>query len=127
MTATYEDRRAATVTVMSALADTDYHYELKIDRALSIISLLMYELTEFELRELLVDAGIDLSNGDELEVVKLFTTWFVGAGALVLYDTLGSVSLVDTELDCYRDHDDEMKERTNKLITDGMEAREFLV
>lgn len=101
--------------------------EGQVDTILSIVSLLVWDLTEAELREYLTLGGINLTDYDEFNIAQDYVSWYVSANTLEVSE-LFSFSLVDldTELVERSRWDEEMQARMDKIRSDGIFTREIM-
>lgn len=106
---------------------TEDTVEKQVDRTLSIIALMVFDMSEADLRDYLTMGGIDLTDFHQFEVAQDYVSWYVAAGVLEVTD-LFSFSLVtlDSELALRSQWDDDMIARMDKIKVDGIFFRDMM-
>lgn len=99
----------------------------QIDRTLSIIALMVFDMSEADLRDYLTMSGVNLTDYSSFELAQNYVGWYVAAHALEIND-LFSFSLVSMESSLAQQYmeDEDMQARMDLIKTDGIFFREIM-
>ena len=100
----------------------------RINAILSLVSLILHDVTEDDVIDYLTLGGVDLSDPEALDIAKGNVSWLHGFEALRVSDQKEN-SLVDLEHETYLRGawDQRMLDHVDKLKVDGQFFREFMV
>ncbi len=107
---------------------TEASIEKQIDRTLSIISYMLYEMTEQDLRDYFLMSGVDLNDYNSFKESQAYVSWYVAAGVLEVTEhfSYSLVSLDSYLVERYK-WDEEMQTRMNDMKMEGIFFRDMLL
>lgn len=133
MTLTSEEQHALSVEMADqhfrGIRDkSDSDIQSKAWETMSIIGLMLYEVSEADLHDSLLIVGIDISNPLDREVASTYVSLFVAADVISITESTED-SLVDLDTEIVREFitSDELRDKLDAIKTDGKFFRDILL